>query len=76
MDNEAYRRAYKILEFLTTEDSIPEKLEHDIFSWLLSDGHREEKDAALWQLFNESMDSAAHKGSSVGVPAKILETIE
>ncbi len=56
MDNDAYRRAYRILEFMAEADDIPEPLMERLTAWLISDDHREEKDAATWKLFCEVME--------------------
>ena len=55
MNQKAYKQREKILRMYFSDDNLPEQLQREVQAWLVSDHHREEKNAIMRELFCETM---------------------
>ena len=56
MDDNAYKRALKIITLFFEADDLPQETRDKFALWLTDENNAEEKDAALWRVFCQSMD--------------------
>lgn len=68
-------KAEKILSLYTKGELSP-ALEEKVQGWLVSNGNSEEKDAALWNLFNESDKAPANESETAEMFADLSARLE